>query len=590
MQSLKISHRLIFLVLLSVVALIVMAVGFTYRQEQLLVERAEVQNHNILFVVQSYLRDKEAMARKGFISEEEAKKQALEFIGKLRFGYQLVVDTGDNTTEGKTVGDNKSNQVDDAYIVVQDNKGVILSDANQDRVGTIDKTPYSQDPKLTISEAERNLAAQGGGEMRYSYVDLQGKKHLKVESVDGFKPWGWVIYTGTNYDAFLRDIQQTQAYKGMINFMFLLGVVVVAIMLLVALYISRSIVIPIRSLNQQMIRVADGDIDVEVSYAHYKNSIGELSRSMAVFIDKNKQIIDLREEQKRSELEAKKRQKEEMIQLSHHFDEKVMDVLRSVSEYAERLQETSRNMNETASDAQNMAQNVSQIAGNASGNVQSVASATEELSASIGEITSQVAHSTSIVHTAVEKSQVVNKIIGDLSEAAHKVGQVVELITSIADKTNLLALNATIEAARAGEAGKGFSVVASEVKNLSNQTSRATEEISQHIASIQRETKKSVEALGEITKIVEEVNVISSSINAAVEEQSAATQEISENAEYASSGTMEAQENALLMLDSAEKTGGAASDVLSMANDLTDRAHHLQQEVDLFLRFIRKDG
>ena len=190
-----------------------------------------------------------------------------------------------------------------------------------------------------------------------------------------------------------------------------------------------------------------------------------------------------------------------------------------------------------------------------------------------------------MANEAVDQARTTNERVGELSKAAGRIGDVVELINTIAGQTNLLALNATIEAARAGEAGRGFAVVASEVKALAEQTAKATGEISQQISGIQAATQESVSAIREISGTIERLSEISSTIAAAVEEQGAATQEISRNVQQAAQGTQEVSANISDVQRGAGETGSASSQVLSAAQMLSGDSNRLKVEVAKFLEF-----
>ena len=180
-----------------------------------------------------------------------------------------------------------------------------------------------------------------------------------------------------------------------------------------------------------------------------------------------------------------------------------------------------------------------------------------------------------------------NDRVGELSKAAARIGDVVELINSIAGQTNLLALNATIEAARAGEAGRGFAVVASEVKALAEQTARATGEIGQQINDIQAATQESVNAIKEISGTIGRMSEIAATIASAVEEQGAATQEISRGVQQAAEGTKQVSLNVTDVKHGATETGNASSQVLSAAQSLSVESNRLKLEVGKFLQTVR---
>ena len=216
-----------------------------------------------------------------------------------------------------------------------------------------------------------------------------------------------------------------------------------------------------------------------------------------------------------------------------------------------------------------------------------MASAAEELSSSIGEISRRVTESARIANKAVAEAQSTNQVIRALNDATQKVGEVVKLINDIAGQTNLLALNATFESARAGEAGKGFAVVAAEVKNLANQTAKATEDISAQIADIQGAARNAVGAIENIGTTITELNHIASAIASAVEQQGAATKEIARNVQQAAAGTGEVSANIVGVNQAAGQTGEGASQVLSSAQKLARAADLLGGEVEKFFARVR---
>jgi methyl-accepting chemotaxis protein len=219
--------------------------------------------------------------------------------------------------------------------------------------------------------------------------------------------------------------------------------------------------------------------------------------------------------------------------------------------------------------------------------VQSVASATEEMSSSVNEISRQVQNSARIASEAVEQAQMTNNRVSELSKAASRIGDVVELINKIAGQTNLLALNATIEAARAGPAGRGFAVVASEVKALAEQTAKATGEISQQVSDIQIATRESVIAIKAIGSTIGRMSEIASTIASAVEVQGATTQEISRNVQQAAHGTLQVSSSIVDVQRGASETGVASSQVFSAAQSLSSESYRLKADVATFLNSVR---
>jgi methyl-accepting chemotaxis protein len=344
---------------------------------------------------------------------------------------------------------------------------------------------------------------------------------------------------------------------------------------------------PIRAVVELLQRLAGGNFDVDVQGTERGDEVGDVARTALVFKENGLAKIRMEQEQKEAEARAAAQRRADMLQLADGFERAVGEIVETVASASTELEASATTLTSTADRSQQLATVVASASEEASTNVQSVASATEELSSSVNEISRQVQESARMATEAVQQARVTNDRVGELAKAAARIGDVVDLINTIAGQTNLLALNATIEAARAGEAGRGFAVVASEVKALAEQTAKATGEISQQISGIQGATQDSVNAIREISGTIERLSEISSTIAAAVEEQGAATQEISRNVQQASQGTQQVSSNITDVQRGATETGSASSQVLSSAQMLSGDSNRLKAEVSKFLSSVR---
>jgi len=369
-----------------------------------------------------------------------------------------------------------------------------------------------------------------------------------------------------------------------------LSIGVCAILLLLGTWVFSFFTIarPIRALTVAMEELAGGNFAVVLPGLGRKDEVGGVAGAVEKFkvVSEQKARDEAEARIKQDQIAAQQR-KADMIKLADAFEGAVGEIVETVSSASTELEASAGVLTKTAERAQEVTTTVAAASEEASTNVQSVASATEELSSSVNEISRQVQESARMAGEAVDQARVTNDRVSELSKAASRIGDVVELINTIAGQTNLLALNATIEAARAGEAGRGFAVVASEVKALAEQTAKATGEIGQQISGIQAATQDSVTAIKEISGTIERLSEIASTIASAVEEQGAATQEISRNVQQAAEGTHMVSSNITDVQRGAGETGSASSQVLSAAQSLSRDSNRLKLEVGKFLDSVR---
>jgi len=385
------------------------------------------------------------------------------------------------------------------------------------------------------------------------------------------------------------DTATRQAAEGY-NFAFWIVLGIVAAVVIcgvgVGLYLVRDLSSGIASIVKPMQALGSGDLTAEVMRRGEKTEIGAMADTLQVFKDAliaKKAADDVAARDAEAKIERGRR----VDSITSNFEAMIGEIVETVSSASTELEASAGTLTSTAERAQELATTVSAVSGEASISVQSVASATEEMASSINEISRQVQESARMASEAVGQASRTNDRVGELSKAAARIGDVIELINNIAGQTNLLALNATIEAARAGESGRGFAVVASEVKALAEQTAKATGEIGQQIAGIQAATQDSVGAIQEISGTIERLSEISSAIAAAVEQQGAATQEISRNVQQAAQGTQMVSANITDVQRGATETETASSHVLSAAQSLSGDSNRLKLEVAKFLESVR---
>lgn len=397
---------------------------------------------------------------------------------------------------------------------------------------------------------------------------------------------------------------------------YIIVAILLAVILVFSLFITASIMGPLRRLQTELIALSKGKYDQPVTDMDHSDGIAGMARA-AEFLRQN----SLETERLRAEAETARQQREEeereferlqqqeetrrreaeverqaaaaeerqqmQAELAKSFEDEVSKVIQSLSESVADLQMAADTMSEAIEETGFEVSSAAGATDATSQDMISVAEATEGLTGAISEIRTQVEQANVITTTAMDAAKDAEGRVGSLSTASERISEVIHLINDIAEQTNLLALNATIEAARAGEAGKGFAVVASEVKSLANQTARATQEIEEQVSAMQSATKGTVDAVNSIHTTIGHVSEISGMIAAAVVQQEASTGEISRSVQNASQSTANLSHNVGRVQEMAHRSSGAAKTVNASSGGLTEQTSLLEKSVNRFMARIR---
>ncbi|WP_426438020.1 methyl-accepting chemotaxis protein [Bradyrhizobium genosp. P] len=526
---------------------------------QLVTERTE-KAHAIVDVVWNLADGYYKAYKAGQMTEEEAKKRFLEANNSVWY-------------------EDHSN-----YVFIYDYAtGLCVSNPGIPQFVGKDMRPNKDANGLPFAVMLMELAQKGQGTLRYTFR-RSGSDATPLEKVAftrGFAPWNLMIGSAE----YMSEVDTS--FWSMVRMASAVIALLMLISIAIAWVVGRSVVKPLSNLKERMASLSAGQLDAPVSHADRRDEIGEMARTVQVFRDSMIETKRLREQQAAAEQNQAEARKVDMNRLADQFESEVGEIIEMVSVAAGQLEQSSTTLSKTADTVEQVSSRASRASGEASSNVHSVAAASEELASSIGEISRQVGASARIAGEAVAQAQKTDVRIGELSQAASRIGDVVDLIQTIAGQTNLLALNATIEAARAGDAGRGFAVVASEVKSLAEQTAKATDEISQQISDIQSATRDSVAAIKEIGTTIARISEISASISTSVEQQGSATQEISRNVQRAAAGTSQVEASIVDVQRGASETGGASSQVQAAAQSLANESARLKRGVGSFLSSIR---
>jgi methyl-accepting chemotaxis protein len=505
----------------------------------------------------------EGEAKAGRLNQDEARQTAFGSINAIRWGkyadYIGVYGTG---------------TADAGVTYVHANPKYI----NVNRWGYTDKGG-----RPLVQEIVRTARA-GGGFIEYPAPRSAGGEEVrKIAYIGAFGSGEGLL--AIQAGAYVDDIDAVVFHRMM--WAGIAGFAGLAVAGLVAFWLGRGLVVPLNRTCAAMDELAKGNLATEIPFGDRTNEIGRIARSLQVFRDNLVETAELRTEQEASKARSSDERQTVLARIADDFEQSIGGVIRGTATAADGLQQSASSMSKVAVGTTDQSARVAAAAEQTASNVQTVAASAEELSASIQEIGRQVTQSTSIAQNAVGQAGRTEAMVGRLVEASQKIGEVMALIQTIAGQTNLLALNATIEAARAGDAGRGFAVVANEVKALSSQTAKATDEITSQIQEIREATGSTVEAIREIGTTIGQMNEITGSIAAAVEEQGAATKEIARSVQQAAEGAQGVMQNIAGVREASSQVDAAATLVLNAAAQLTSQSEQLETETGKFLGNIR---
>ena len=556
LSNLSISTKLRLVLVLVALALTTLSAIDLINLRATMVDDRKNTVRNVVEMANTTLEHYQQLSKDGQLSDEDAREQALAALNAQRFG-------------------------DDNYVFVfKPDTRIVLHPVQPQLNGKQGRDIKDPNGIALFVELAKAAGQRDGVFVPYTWNKPGKEGTFPKLSYAKAAPFGWIVATGIYIDDVDALFWQRAITNIVVAFAMLFIIAVLGVM------IDRSTSRPLKSITTAINNLANGNTEIAITNSDRKDEIGDLQRALLIFRENRIQADKLEREQQENQ-EAQLQRAKKIDAMIRNFETEVAGNLTVVNAAVTQLRSTASHMMDQSVSTTNQATAVAAATEEASANVDTVASAAEQLAAAIDEITLQVNRSSQIAQSGAEEAEEASSIFAALGNASDKIGEVVELIQSIAEQTNLLALNATIEAARAGEAGKGFAVVAAEVKNLANQTPRATEDIATQINDIQSSTQNALGAIQHLSGRMNELNEVAGGIAAAVSEQDAATGEIARNVSEAAEGTKEVSRNVTGLRHSAEDERGASGEVMDAAESLSDKSHVLMSQINDFLANIR---